>query len=647
MFVHAQIPLDETNYRDSLLAQTNIGTDEQKASAHYKLCGFYSVKSDSLKMANHLGMAKKLAGTNSFLNDIYDYYKIKLIEDTHPDKAIAQYKKTDSLLQKYKLPEGYLLRSLAWSSIARLKQLADDENGAIELLTTKAMPLANQSENLACIGKVYLGIGIGLYNTLQFQKSNEYSLKAAESVKNLRPAYAVLPDAFMLMAKNHIMLERYDSAGIWLSQAFEVLRNYPESELLTDYYEINGMYLYKVKDFENSIQSLDKGIQYAQKYNNRYQAQAIYNRKFNFYFEQRQYQNALSVLNETNAQLAIHWSTRNRMGQTYNYARVHGKLGNYQKAYDSLSRFVAMKDSLEAEGYYHKTQQLEAKFNLSEKERKILELQIEKDKETLQSQRHRSNNRMLWVVSVLLFALAFVSWIYYKRIGRQKEINHQQELKDLVQQQEIQLTKAMLDGEERERLRVARDLHDGLGGMLAGVKLNLSDMEDSHQELQQDNALNRVIGQLDNSISELRRIARNMMPDTLLKLGLEMALKDLCAANNTPTLEVRFQALGIATDIPLSNQSNIYRIVQEVISNAVKHAKASRIMVQCSQNEELFLITIEDNGIGFDMAALAGKKGLGWNNIKNRVAFLKGKLDVQSQHGEGTTVDIELNCYAG
>ncbi|HEX7757714.1 MAG TPA: ATP-binding protein, partial [Niabella sp.] len=178
-------------------------------------------------------------------------------------------------------------------------------------------------------------------------------------------------------------------------------------------------------------------------------------------------------------------------------------------------------------------------------------------------------------------------------------------------------------------------------------KLNLSGMEDTYQEFAQDNELNRVIGQLDNSIIELRRIARNMMPDTLLKLGLEMALKDLCEAYNTPKMEVSFQAMNIATDIPLSNQTNIYRIIQELISNAVKHAHAGRILVQCSQNGPLFLITIEDNGTGFDTAVLDTKKGLGWSNIKNRVAFLKGKLEIHSQASEGTTINIELNSYAG
>ena len=112
--------------------------------------------------------------------------------------------------------------------------------------------------------------------------------------------------------------------------------------------------------------------------------------------------------------------------------------------------------------------------------------------------------------------------------------------------------------------------------------------------------LNKVIDQLDNSVNELRRIARNMMPESLVSLGLEAALTDVCASFTSDTTHVNFQAFAISPAIAKDTQLTIYRIVQELLTNAIRHAHASQIVVQCSQNGTAFFITVEDNGMGFD-----------------------------------------------
>lgn len=204
----------------------------------------------------------------------------------------------------------------------------------------------------------------------------------------------------------------------------------------------------------------------------------------------------------------------------------------------------------------------------------------------------------------------------------------------------------MLEGEERERKRVARELHDGLGGMLSGMRINLSGWAAGHEEIAQDQNLHKVITQLDSSVSELRRIARNMMPETLLKFGLEIALKDLSEFYMRDHIHIDFQAFSIQENLPLTVQINIYRIVQEILTNAIRHAQAGNIVLQCSQDENNFFITIEDDGKGFDTAMLSAKKGMGLDNVKNRVEYLKGKTEIISSPGEGTTVNIELKTDA-
>jgi two-component system, NarL family, sensor kinase len=143
-------------------------------------------------------------------------------------------------------------------------------------------------------------------------------------------------------------------------------------------------------------------------------------------------------------------------------------------------------------------------------------------------------------------------------------------------------------------------------------------------------------------------VAHNMMPETLVKFGLDTALKDFCNdINQSGALKVNYQSIGLENiTIDSVTSITIYRIVQELINNTMKHAGASNAIVQVSRAGGFLTVTVEDDGKGFDTAILSAARtrhGIGWNNIQNRVEFLKGKLDVNSSPGKGTSVHIELN----
>jgi signal transduction histidine kinase len=150
---------------------------------------------------------------------------------------------------------------------------------------------------------------------------------------------------------------------------------------------------------------------------------------------------------------------------------------------------------------------------------------------------------------------------------------------------------------------------------------------------------------LDSSIQEMRRVAHNMMPEVLVKFGLDAALKDFCnGISQTGALNVQYQSLKMKeADIDQTTSITLYRVVQELVNNALKHASAKNVIVQISRTEGGLTLEVEDDGIGFDTEILRATAGIGWNNIKNRVEFLKGKLDVSSQTGRGTSVHIELD----
>jgi two-component system, NarL family, sensor kinase len=221
----------------------------------------------------------------------------------------------------------------------------------------------------------------------------------------------------------------------------------------------------------------------------------------------------------------------------------------------------------------------------------------------------------------------------------------QQRIAELETQQQLTATEAVLKGEEQERTRLAKDLHDGLGGMLSGIKYSFNNMK-GNLVMTPDNAqaFERSMEMLDSSIKEMRRVAHNMMPEALVKFGLDTALKDFCNdINNSGALKVTYQSIGLDNAvIEQTTAITIYRIVQELINNTMKHAVAKTAIVQVTKSNNLLSVTVEDDGKGFDTAILNQSKGIGWSNIQSRIEFLKGTLDVQSGKEKGTSVHIEL-----
>lgn len=157
-------------------------------------------------------------------------------------------------------------------------------------------------------------------------------------------------------------------------------------------------------------------------------------------------------------------------------------------------------------------------------------------------------------------------------------------------------------------------------------------------------AFERSMDMLDSSIQEMRRVAHNMMPEALVKFGLDTALKDFCNdINQSGALNVSYQSIGMENEVVEQTTAiTIYRIVQELLNNTIKHTSAKNAIVQLSKEQSKITITVEDDGKGFDTSLLNKTRGMGWSNIQNRVEFLKGKIDVHSKAGKGTSVTVEI-----
>ena len=309
-------------------------------------------------------------------------------------------------------------------------------------------------------------------------------------------------------------------------------------------------------------------------------------------------------------------------------------IGNSKEAYNILSEAIILKDSLISETNLKQINTLNAIYQSEQNKESISKLNVA-------NQKKATFNNILIGSSAALLLISFLIFRNFKHKRNVQTLKISQLEKD----KQLLTVDGMLRGQEEERSRIAKDLHDGLGGLLSGTKLSFTNMKENlvltpENAIQFDNSLSM----LDSTIVDLRKVAQNLMPEALVKFGLNEALRDFCnTIQLSSKITVDYQKLG--SDRKLNNTAEVfvYRIVQELVNNAIKHAKATEIFVQLALSEAKTLITVEDNGIGYDKNNIKTKKGSGLDNIEYRVSYLNGVIETETSINNGTTVNIELH----
>ncbi len=638
-------PINEIKYVDSLQFRTGSHVDViSKADAYFHLSDYYK-NTDSILSKKYLQSGKQLGTQDRFTAAVYYYYEGLYYQDLNKDKATVSFRKAIAKLSEFKSQKADSYLSLCWYNYGILQKNKEGYPFLIKTMLEKSIPTVEKYGDTKILGFLYTQLALMLTYNAEFEKAGYYNEKAIHILEKKAPHSTELFYAYLNTNSNYCYHAKCSMGKQFLDKAGKMVRPYPESSSNTFYYYNLALYFIGQQEHIQVLQTIEKGLSYARKYNQRLLMQMFYFHKYDTYKKIKRYKEAKSLLEEILAEKTLARDLNNRKTIYSHLSSINEIMGNPGEALIWEKKYSKLNDSLNAENIKLEINKLEARFNASEKEKKIAYLNAEKNQKEMEV---NQKNSYLWVLSLILLLflslLIFLFIIYRKnkKLSEQKEINLQQKIEDIKQKEELALTKAILEGEERERERVAKDLHDGLGGMLAGVKINLSTWSSNQLDPEQHQDFYKILNQLDNSVTELRHVARNLMPESLLKFGLETALSDLCEFYGRKDLEIYFEPLNIEKNLALAVQLNIYRIVQELLANAVKHAEATNILLQCSQSGESFLITIEDNGKGFDKDIENTTKNMGLRNLKNRVNYLKGKMEVSSD-SQGTTINIELN----
>ncbi len=511
----------------------------------------------------------------------------------------------------------------------------------------QAVKIWENSDNQKYLPTLYSNINALLEEQKEHKKGLEYANKAVALATKLGDTLSLV-DAMINLSVSYNHLAQAEKAFQVLEQALPLAKKNGDLYQLVTISNNMGDYYFLNKNFNSALAICLDMYNYAKQMGNQYFLSSANLMLAKAYYELKQQGKALIHITAAEKS-AFEIGERAELKEIF---KIRGDIeqanGNYKLAAAYYSKTIVLRDSLFETGTSEKIAEAEAKYQNEKKEKEIV--QLGKDKQ-IQSLSIKQKSLLNYFLISSLAALLIVGFLGYRNFSNRRQLAkqqhelQQQQISELEKDKQLVAVDSMLQGQEEERSRLAKDLHDGLGGLLSGVKFSLRNMKDN-LIITPDNmtVFERSLDMLDTSIKELRRVAHNMMPELLTKFGLDEALKEYCTTvNATNLLSVKYQSVGMDTRIEKAAEIIIYRIIQELLNNILKHAVAKTAAVQLVKEEGRLCIMVEDDGKGFDVDLLKSSKGAGITSIQSRVDYLKGQLDIHSTSERGTLVNIEFN----
>lgn len=507
------------------------------------------------------------------------------------DSAFYYYYKALNTYENKQVKDTSLLLLIYTNLGGRLA--ADKQFSQAEFYLSKAVSFARKTNNSKMLARVYIDLGVLAGAQQKYRESRQFSVQALEILKGGRDprskiaAHCNIAKAFL--EENNIK---------------DALNHYQNALKINN----NGSGALLVAPF--------KGIG------------ACYAALKNYPEAQHFYLLALKISRKEKLDKNV-YEIYKALGE------IHSELEDYKKALYYFESYTKLKDSIINAEKIAATQQLEVRYRSSQKEKELAEKEL-----LLALQEGKIKTQKSWIysfaaISVLLSGL--LGSLYYNR-------QHQQKAALLAMKKNNELTqlRARLEGEEKERKRIASELHDGIMVQFNAAQMNLSALYEKTDFTDKEELL-QVLELLDEATRELRKSAHNLLPDTLLKQGLPAAAHFFCkTVERNSGLKLNFQLIGSMPVITATFELMIYRIIQELVQNVIKHARATQLLLQINCQPDLISVLVEDNGTGWNTQIESLQAGSGIQSIISRIDSLNGVIHFSNNVSAGTSVYIEL-----
>jgi len=603
---------------DSLLrAAATAKQDTNLAKLYYKIGDVYA-ENDFEKAKEYYIRLKNLSEKLNWSEGLYSYaagFSIILVRQGLIDSAIIINRQALDLAKKEKNEEWTAFTNVQMGTSYFYKGWIETSlQSYIEALT-----FFEKINDKKTLESVYYEIG-GIYQYLNNAEKTVYYEKKAVALD------ANDPFALFGLSLAYSDSSQYEKSNIYLQKTLNVCKQQNNRYIMAFAYALSGANALVSFDLAKAELYLNKALEISEKDGNKsallktlISLGKMEKMKGNYTQSEEYVRKALPLsveLNDKTEEKPCYMILAELSAIRKNYRENM----QYWKKMDSLDIAKANETALRS------AEEMSAKYETEKKEMKITALEKERQ-------------LVIWLSiaggGVLLLALT--TFILLWRWTVQKRRLAESRIKQFEQEKQLVATQAVLEGETRERSRLARDLHDGLGSMLTGVKLNLMELKKGVTlDFREVERFDKAVNLIDESIDEMRRVAHHLMPDSLSRFGLKPAVSDFC--KNMPL--VRFLYFGDESRLHPETEVMIYRCIYELVNNALKYAGAKKILVQILQRPDAVAFTVQDDGCGFDPSTVT--EGSGLQNIRTRVAAFNGIINIDSKPGEGTEINVEL-----
>lgn len=630
----------------------------------FVFCGFAQNKEiDSLKRA--LKVSENNIDRMTLFSELAQAHIYKSTD------VFMQY--NDSLYELSKQLNDLDMQMMANYNYSVVYRMKGDYEKAIEL-QKEYIPFISKKQDTLKIAKSYYQLGA---NYVRLDRNEEAiinltkALKYADAIHNKSLSSKIL-NAKAIIYKNMGQLEKAKSI---YNSAIEINKKLKDTSSLAIIYNGKGIVLLKQDSINKALELFNTSLKYGEIAENialvSYQYRnigTVLKEKKNYQEAEKYHFKALEIRRKVKQELAIGGSL-NDLGEIYletnqldksekhflgaltifkklkaitsqnfiydNLSKLYTKKGNFKKANLYLKKFHIIKDSLNNNDLREKINKIDIKYETEKKDKELIEKQLILEKNEKELQKNKTQYSYMTGAALLLLVTSILLWFLYQQ--RQKRKN--QEILTLKREHQVQTLESLMEGEEKERFRIAKELHDGVNGDLSAIKFKLSSLLEMNNSV-----IKEAVTMIDKSCQQVRAISHNLVPPSLQDFNLIEALEEYCTNMNAiHSPKISFQQLGDAIILNKKQEANVFRIVQELVNNSIKHAQADEINVQISSRKSTIQLTVEDNGKGYDQKTIK-TDGIGLKNIQSRVAYLNATLDlISNTQGTSTTIEIEID----
>jgi signal transduction histidine kinase len=499
----------------------------------------------------------------------------------------------------------------------------------------KAAQLAELTGNRIFLGAIYNNLGKMFRRMLLYEKSRYYlglALELNKEYNNLLMVVQSLSHLGTLMA----MAGNLDSALFYFDLASEEIKPLKVIQELGD---LNNNYAIVFEQLDKPDDALEyfkkafeiyseigylEGTTIALKNIGR-----MFSIKGNYSLAQVYLDSALNVATKAGY-------SENRRLILEDIKDNYHRAGNDKKAFEYYELFFALYDSMLNVDKVKAMDELEKKYQKQKDQATILSLEKENLKKTNQ------RNTTVFIATIIL-ALILFALVYFRQRARKDRIISQQKIRQLEEEKKLLSAKLLIEGQEEERKRIALELHDGLGVLLSATKLQFTSIADISPENKP--LIDRATHLLEQATGDVRRISHNMMPGLLTKMGFYEAVGDMIDnINDTPEINAVFVIEGDQSRLPENKEIMLYRVVQEMVNNTLKYARAKNITLKVVNSDSYLNMIYSDDGVGFDLNKIleSPNTNIGLKSIESRIGFLNGEIKLETSPGHGVRYAISV-----